>query len=562
MPALSRTRLRTLRAAACAAFLAGLGVALGACATSASSPDGGVGGNVGQGGTFAQGGLGGAVPSATLSLEAVSTEDGSAVDATRLKPLQQVNIVATSRPPAERTIRFALLGVDGETPLDAVLEASEVLSDAVTGQAAVRLTAARMPTHFQVRASAVDATPAALDVVVMKNGKATLLITPRFDSPRKSPSPVQKTDKPSYTASAWPDQTCTGLKGSPPPDGSPLANSVSFPLELEVPSDTQLAVLVRIEEYAWGCTAISAAKEGPPTPVEVLLTNVPIKLDGSQVELTLELDAGSEPLFDAALAEYQKGIVRSFETDASDDVEALLNAMQEAAQPDSAGFEATRQAEKWDSSVRTALGAGAATALRAPLDEWLGRGLAWTHDAPALVVELEGMADAPPLITLKSVFGLEPWRPHAVIEGEPSLTVDGADGVLLGTRMAFDPRALLLSAARVPAMDDVASVSTLAQALSAKVCETVAATLDAHGCDDSCAVDDCTAAVGALVDASGSGERTANIDIALTALATVGNDAELTGLSGGTWLGSISMTDEPDVPPTNVTGSTAPPMTD
>src|SRR6185295_18696512 len=121
-------------------------------------------------------------------------------------------------------------------------------------------------------------------------------------------------------------------------------------------------------------------------------------------------------------------------------------------------FAITRHAETWDSNVRKALGSAAESALRAPLDAWIGEALAGLPSRGGIVAELEGVADGAPAITLQSVFDLTPTRSTFELAGDPSLTFDADDGLLLGASMTFDPRGFLLGAARLPAIDDVAAV--------------------------------------------------------------------------------------------------------
>jgi hypothetical protein len=537
-----------------AAVLLTFGHYLAACgADGGDAPSGSGAGGIGGTGGSAAGGLGGSgQPTPTLSIEALSVETGLPIDATHLTPNGVANIVVTLMPVAEADVRFALLAADGQAPLDAVLSASEVPVDSA-GRAEVTLTAPSVPANFQVRASTPLAEPVWLDVAVEKSGFASLAVKPIHDPPRMVTT---------WIASAWEGISCTDpmLQGSPPDDGPFKAQSTTFPFELKVPSDVPVAVLVRAEKFAWGCTSISAAKEGPITPVEVVLSNVPIKLDGAEFEFTLNLDEEGFIPFDTALAPYQTAIVEDVLGEAADDVEALLDEMERIA--DDPEFTALRTAEQWDGFVRYGLGAPAGDVLRAPLADWLADGVQALHGGGGIVAKLEG-AEAAPVVTLKSVFGISVGRSTFKVAGETSLDVDAADGMLVGASLEFDPRGLLLAAARTPAIKavDVPEVTSLEAAVAEGTCAVVAATLVARGatadhaygeCDEACVLSACHAAIVALLAHE---EAPTSFDVALTATALVGDDAELLGFCSGAWLGSILLTpDDPKGPKTNVVG--------
>jgi hypothetical protein len=533
---------------------------LGACAVGASaSPDmpgdaGGTGGIGGVGG----GGTGGTnQPAPTLSIQAVSLETGLELDPTHLKPGAVAEIVATLVPIAEADVRFAL--VTSVSDLDAVLSETVVPVDLGTGRAAVTLTAPSVPAQFQVRASTSIAEPVLLDVAVEESGFATLGVKPTHDPPRTVSS---------WLASAYEEITCTELMGSPPPDGPFTApKATSWPIELKVPSDVPVAVLVRAENFAWGCTSISAAKEGPITPVEVVLSNVPIKLDGSEFEFTLNLDATGFIPFDEALAPYRGAIADGVLGDATDDVEALLDEMERVwdEKEDPSAFGDLRASKTWDDWVRYELGVTATDALRAPLAGFLLDGVEALHNGGGIVAKLVGSADKA-AITLKSVFGVTPLsRSTFEVVGEASLDVDAADGMLVGASLEFMPREFLAAAARVPAVEAVEDVSTLSEALAAAPCAIVAAALVAHGekadhstaaCDEACTLARCSTAVSNLLDAAVITDDTPSaLDVALTASAIVGNDAELLGFCSGGWLGSgVLSPDDPESAKFSVSG--------
>jgi hypothetical protein len=474
-----------------------------------------------------------------LGVRALTTDGlGTDVEALHLKPSAVADIVAHSRPAAAHGVRFALLGA----PLDAVLSLTESSTDAVTGDAHVRLVAPSTPTTFRVQATATGAMPAFIDLAVPKTGMALLGVQPSYAGERVVPSPV-------YVASAWEGTTCADLPGSPPDEDGPLvASDAKFPVPLQVPTDTKLAVTLRASRFAWGCTTVNAATEGAQNEVEVVMTNVPMKLDESVVDFTLGLDTTED--FDAGLAEPEQAMFAAMLGGADDDVAALLDAMGSA----SSDFADVRESLGWDDVVREALGASAATAVRAPLARWIASALDQEHVASGLTGSLRGMPDGSPSVTLSSVFGVAPSRAGFTPSDTASWEASADDRVVIGMSMSVLPATFLLGAARGPALDEVSGAKSISAALAAVVsCADVAAALVAHGeskndstkgCAADCTEQLCVNGVRALVDAAtASDDGPTTLDIALTGSARVGEDAQLTGFGGGdcTWLGHWSL---------------------
>jgi hypothetical protein len=514
---------------------AGLAVGLDACSmnTEPTSP-----GN--NGGAAAAGGTGGTAGMAPVSFEiglSVLTPDGTALDAMNLSPSAVLDVVAHTNPASAHTLRFALLG----TPLDAVLGATETTTDAHTGDAHVVLIAPSNPATFSVRATATGAAPAIVDLAVPKTSMAELEIYPSYAGER-----VVK----SYVASATENMTCADLQGSPPSDGPITVSAIAFPIPLLVPADTKLAVTLRAANFAWGCTTVNTATEGVENDVEVVMTNVPMKLDKSDVDFTLTLDTLDE--FQAALAGPEQTIALSVLGEHDDDVDALLSQMAaNASNGDS--FSAARTTLGWDDAVRSTLGAASTDALRAPLARWMQAGIDANSLDNRLQGSLQGVADAAPTLTLSSIFGISTAHASAEPSGTQSWEAGADDGVLIGMRFSFLPAWFLLSAARGPAVHEVSGATSLSEALAGAVsCADVATTLVAHGkskghstsdCDKNCTRQLCDDAVHALlVAALASDPEPSTFEVALTASGSVGDDAELTGFSGN-WLGHWSLPD-------------------
>lgn len=501
----------------------------------------------------------------TLSVRAVSLDDGATVDATNLAPLETVKLVATTKPAIERPLRFALV----DDALDAVLSETNVSTSPLDGVGETLLTAPSGPTRFRVRVATTDADTYYLDVAVPSTGIAKLQVKLGYEGRRTIAE---------YTATAWENTTCDDLPGAPPDDGQVTVTSTSWPLSLEVTAGVPLAVIVRAGRYIWGCTSVDAATEGVVKEVGVVLTDVPIKLNASSVQFTLSLDREEQKPFRDALVPSRDALLAALVGNSTDDIDALLDAMQ-ATLSDPSSFSSTRRAETWDSVLRDAL-PNASVALRSNLGSWIQSGvdgLDWEHalvgDLAGAVVEGSSTESAPPTFTLDSAFGLSPALSTFAPSGSTLWNAQADDTVLIGVGLAFDPIGFQLGAAKGPAEDAVSDASDLAAALATALpCATVAKTLVAHGdssktsyegCNETCTKQLCEAGVRALYGrASASPKERANLAIGVSGAGGVGFDANLTALSGS-WLGKLVMplvsaeatpSDAVEPAPVNLTG--------
>jgi len=491
-------------------------------------------------------GAGNVEPSVTLTVRAVSPEDGRMLDALKLDPLQTVKLVATVKPTSSHLVRFSLSG----DALDAVLLETDVAASTLDGTAETLLTAPSAPRSFAVRVTTTGADPTLFEVAVPSTGLAKLAVSLGYEGSRSITE---------YTATAWENTTCADLTGAPPEDGSVSVTSSTWPVPLEVTAGVPLAVILRAGKYIWGCTTVDAATEGVVKEVQVTLTDVPIKLDTSQIRFTLSLTDASP--FTNALGPAREALLAALlGTDSADvdDVEVLLDAMRDNAD-DSSSFSSTRRAETWDSVLREVL-PNAAEALRGPLRGWIDSGVLELDLDEAIVGELQGagVEGADPAFTLDSVFGLSPSRSTFAPNGPARWTAQADDTVLIGVELSFDPGGFLLGAATAPALDDT-DATDLASALAAALsCKTVAKTLLAHGesskssygsCDEACTEALCRVGVRDLyAKASAPAPELGTLDLALSGAGGVGVWANLTALSGN-WIGKLVTPPAPTTQP-------------
>jgi hypothetical protein len=522
----------------CTFFGMTLAFGLGACATSGAGDLPGSGGT-GSGGTSNAGMSGAAGVSFMLALSVVSSVDGAPVEAAHLKPGDVASLVVTTSPPAAHTVRFAFLG----TPLDAVLSDTSHDTDPDTGTTAITLTAPSTPTSFSVRATSPGAPTVTLDLAVEETNMVSLPIKPSYPGERVLSG---------YVASATPGIACTDLAaGSPPDDGPIQAPSTDmFPIYLDVPTGVKLAVMLRAQKFAWGCTTLNGASEGMRDDLEVVMANVPMKLESSNVRFELDLDSFED--FDQALSGPASDVANTLLGSASDDVGALLDAMGAEAS-DAGAFADARSARNWDDELRGALGSNAGVVLRDPLGRWIQAGLASLPTSGGLTGTLTGSMAGPPSVALEEVFGSSASASGFMRSGTASWEVGADDRVVLGMSLAVDPTTFLLAEALAPASAEVEGAPSLTVALSESVpCSTVASALVAAGvaknesikdCNAECTEQLCVDAVQTLMGPALDADAPKwTLDVALTASGTVGADAQLASFSGR-WLGRLTTAD-------------------
>jgi trimeric autotransporter adhesin len=515
---------------------------LGACTGNVASeapPAGGATGGSTTGGTGGSGtGGSGGTGATTPMLQFTPSEPLSAMRGKEYPLEVQVY------PVGFRVVRFALLpGPGGSQPGDAALSGTDVSTDEL-GRVTVTLTAPTAPTTFLVRASSDGFPVATREVTVPTTGKASLLVEPDYSGER-----VVTT----WYAAAVPNRTCAEVQDDPFDDDLAWASS---PGAVELPdltADTKLAVMMRADHFASGCVTFPGVVEGVDNRVTVPVTNVAIQLAESEVSISLDL-AGFQAAFQTA---FEPSIVATLAAVGGDDVAALLDRMQAEADAGAGSFVDARSTQGWDAAVRTALGSGAATALRGPLERWMRAGLANTSAGRFIgTLGAEGADPEGALLTLDTVAGLPPDALGVSAESDAtwysSLPVDE---VFFGATLTLDPSLLLLGGALAPARTEVDGSATLTEALTALVsCDAVAAELVVRGvaagesfagCDEDCTRSLCASALETLSEELEALDvlEPFELEIAGAATAKVGPEAELVALDG-TWVGQLAQDGE------------------
>lgn len=510
--------------------LAGLGaggaLSLGGCVAAADAPNVEAGGN---------GGTAGASTGVTLAFdsdEPLSLQRGDVA-----------TLTVQATPPGRYSIRFALLpGPEMTPPGDAALNVTEQ-ETTDDGLGTVDVTAPSAPTTFYVRASSAGAVSDQRLVTVNKTGLADLLVVPTYAGGR-----IVET----WLAATTPNQTCATLPGGPLDDSLIWTSSTAMSVDLRgVKADTQLAVVIRAERYAWGCATIEAAVEGVANRVQVPVTNVPIQLTESNVSLSLDL-TDFEDMFAGALAPVATALLDSMAADVDDDVSLLLDAMQTHSDSNGVAFGAVRTAERWDAVVADRLGPNSARALRDPLERWFAEGPRKAAGPLRATLSAFGTDPTGARLVLTGVADKQPAALGFADESDAVWYSPQGDQVVLGAALAFSTSAFVVGSAESPALLEVSGVDDIGEALATLLsCETLASVLVEYGqvptesyagCNLECTRDLCQTGVEAILAALSerSADAPATIEIAATGEGTVGSAAELVGLDGS-WVGSLTV---------------------
>ncbi|HWZ87402.1 MAG TPA: hypothetical protein VNW92_01095, partial [Polyangiaceae bacterium] len=236
-----------------------------------------------------------------------------------------------------------------------------------------------------------------------------------------------------------------------------------------------------------------------------------------------------------------------------DDVTVLLDAMHDAtALGGRDAFSAARQTQSWDAALSTAFGSGASTRLRDPVNRWLSTGLTGFYAADTFEAQLSALSGGA-LLSLSSVAQVPAASAGFSTSFPATWSADSSDTLLLGSELSWVPSRLATALAAVPAALEFPHAVSVEAALSLSVdCALVGKTLVAHGtvvgsaaytgCDESCSVSTCQAAVSELWKeaSNSSGNTSASLTVTGTGAAQVGDDASIVSLSGS-WVGQLQI---------------------
>lgn len=471
----------------------------------------------------------------------------------RLVPGEQRSVRVRATPAGAYRMRFALLGRP-DVPRDASLDRSENMT-ASDGTASVLLTAPTAPTLFTLRAS-FDGASAELPIGVSDSGFASLEIRPHYAGDREISQ---------WVASVHQHTTCQALSRDSGSDG-PLTVQVpasQLPRIDGIPLGVQLAVRVRAGYFAFGCAELGKLAPDASNAIDLEVQDVPLKLAGAQLAVSFAIEPPAVP-WATSMRPAMDALLNHLRGNATDDVQALLDAMRaEVAAPLSpAGFDAARSSETWDAVLRRALGSGAATALRAPVDAWMKQRLVDLSSESALTGVLHVPASpAPATLELDSIAGLPATEAGFRALNPVAVSTKAGDTILIGAnqaassdlRLPWSPPRLLAGLAGIAARTQYPAADTLPAALAERLgCRKIAGELAASGaqsgvlfagCDAGCGEALCSAALSALwaraQAALPAAPATSSLSLSAVAEARIDSHARPLGFTG-TWLGKLS----------------------
>jgi hypothetical protein len=488
------------------------------------------GGSSDGGGTGGSGGAGGSAGSTATSL--VFEPDETLL----LVPSEARELTVLASPPGVYVVRFALLGDDR----DATLDTSEAQTDS-HGAAHVLLTAPTSATTFKVSAAIGDSVATSLSVSVSASGFGTLQVHPSYTGKRKVLY---------WSSSARTGTTCAGLAGKLLEDGDLVGTSpVSQVPQIDgVPVGPPLAVTIRGAYSVVGCKDVLDARAGEIVPVTVPVSDLPMKLDETSLQVKLGLDSGGNDyaaLFDAQAVSDALG---------SDDGVALLGAMQAAAGDAGAqsDFQAARKSGGWDAAIDPIL--GGPDAIREKIQPWLVQGLGTLPSEQTFLGKLvPSTSPGYAWLSLSSIGGVDP----KLIGIEPSNLVswsaEADDTVQLGATFLFLPSRVSTALALGPAKAAAPGASSVPEALAELLgCDQIATALVSlgsgpgqsyAGCDAACTEQLCVKAMESLwrqlSDTSAApGAPTGKWVISATGAASVDDHARPQSFAGK-WVGSL-----------------------
>jgi hypothetical protein len=449
-------------------------------------------------------------------------------------------IAARVQPPGEHLVRFALVG----QARDAFLSDDLVRTDA-DGIAKTKLTVLSASPGFEVRAAVGDLNQA-LPVVTLDANIGTLILEVIYPGHRPIPG---------WVASVHVGSTCADLTDPAfSADGEHVTPGAGGTVQIDnVPANRPLAAVIRAGHFAGGCRNIGALKAGANTITEIDVVDRPLQLAEMSLQLTLSVDA-TEAL-NPALDELAFRAVKPLNGGASNDLDALLDAMSEMAN-DSVAFEQARSQRDWvDVLVRALPDNLPGTGLRTFVHGWMSTGLRELSAPGAIAGTLgppntEGQAS----LQLATVANFDAAAAGFVPGNVALLSAETDDLLRVGTTLEWQPSPFLVAAAeRAAIAESPATRHSVPEALAeAFDCGNVASLLvDAGstpgqaypGCGENCMRTLCEGAMSTLWSRV-KDTSLPSVPWQLTGATHVTIDTEARPQSiDGNWIGSLTLSD-------------------
>jgi hypothetical protein len=472
-----------------------------------------------------------------------SSSSGFGFEATGvLEAAPRQNVTLTILDPSSEDVSVFLDGSYADASL------SSGTTTAANGRASVTLHAPSQMATFSVHAQTASGKTARLDVAVSAGGFASITVTASYEGDR-TVGPV--------IGSVFLGTSCTQLSSAPLTDGSPMVvASIDIPFTISsIPAGTPVAVVNRIGHYASACVDVPALTATVTQHVSTSLYDVPMALADADLDAQFTLDATS------ATSSGWNAMLTAGATDASNAFFAsgneagdLLDAMQAATPGGSNGpsgvqFASGRQSQNWSSTTSSWL-ASHTPSLHA-------RAVTWLSDAAPnafgnLTAHIGGGPSAGLAAVTLSTFANIDAKSAGLSSSVPfGFVADSTDVVHLSGSVLISPSNLIAASADANAAAAVSGATDVPSALATQIdCAGLAASLVGSGscysgCDSGCTGQLCASALSALwqsaKDASSNASHLTTIDLAASAQAKVGDEAEPISFSGS-WTGNVRAT--------------------
>jgi len=493
-----------------------------------------------SGPTHMTGGTGGATPAPELSILFRDTP-------IRVAPREERRITVKVSPAGAYPVRFALLSAEADSALDAALDRSEVISDA-SGLASVMLSAPSSPLDFLLRAQ-VGAVSTTTTVSVVPGAHVNLVVIPKYESKRI-------TGRFEWVASVHVGTGCEDFADGSVPDGPLFVRAPpGTPLRLaDIPAAEKLAVTLRADQFARGCTTLQNPVVDADSEVTVTVSDQPIDLSITDLEVSLGIEA-KDAAFTAELDDGLASMQAAMFGGAANQLVVLLDDMQAELKAGNANkFALARVDAGWDDTVLSLAGSGDDTLLGKAVTRFARLGRASLFSPLAFEARLAAGADpATPSFTLVRVGGVAAEQAGLRGEGR-SWNVDSSDVLGFAATLTWRPSALqaALSIAAasaetgekdVPsALAELLNCTDLGDALSRDSMTSDAVAELTGVCPITCLQTTCEAALVRMWNraVNGSGSVGTEMSVLATARATVGPERQASQLTMGSWVGRLT----------------------
>ncbi|HEY8946181.1 MAG TPA: hypothetical protein VIM73_18145 [Polyangiaceae bacterium] len=452
-----------------------------------------------------------------------------------LVPREQRELTVTVRPSAAHTVRFLLVDAG-----DAALDRGTLVTD-TTGRGTLWLTAPSTTGTFTVRAS-VGTLLADLTLSVSPRELTTIEIVPRYGGRRTVTE---------WVASVHVGRTCSDFLPVPRESNTYVRFA---PGEIgriaKIPLGPELAVTLRAGQFASGCTQVRAGSIQDRLSVDVPVTDRPLSLAQTQLELALGLSA-QDTAFTTVVARGVDSVSAAFRGDATDDASALLDAMEASATGSARSrFQVARNTGAWDTLLANPTNSGAA-ALGTTLARWVEVGRTALLSTRAFEGRLSPNAEDPTVaeLAIDRVGQVSADRIGANAE-MTSWAADPSDTLSFKGVVSWDHARLIGELALGPATAETGATTVPAALASVARCDALAGRLAREAsaaeltasCDVTCLATLCKTALLEMWTRA-LAESPATLNLAAAGGSTIGEQAQAVGLDGN-WVGKLVLNEE------------------